>query len=170
MMKMHYSTGEVLNMFMEPHLEPMEHDAVSSNSDTETAEEDEEYLPWAGSSSTSSIDLFGRGEGPGLQDDQTDDEDGSRCAQGGLEWRHPLPAVLTLPISGRNIKGKIHPKITSSPGDDIGFPTVMMSIKRKSPKSLYRFGKFKANSFVGHNQGYADVTPLVQLIERNDTL
>lgn len=62
-MTLHYSTKEALEMIVEPDPEPMEHNDLTSESDTDTAEEDEEYLLGAGSSSTSSPDLSDGGEG-----------------------------------------------------------------------------------------------------------
>ncbi len=55
-------------MIMETVSEPLEHDPVTSDSDTDKADQDEEYLPGAGSSSTSSTDSPDGGEGETLPD------------------------------------------------------------------------------------------------------
>ncbi len=64
----YYTTEEALDMIMKTVSEPLEHDPVTSDLDTDTADQDEEYLPGAGSSSTSSTDSPDGGEGETLPD------------------------------------------------------------------------------------------------------
>lgn len=62
------TTEEDINM--EPDTEPehMEHDSITWHSDTDTADEDDEHLPGAGSSPTISTDSFDGGEEETLTD------------------------------------------------------------------------------------------------------
>ncbi|KAG8013008.1 hypothetical protein GBF38_003677 [Nibea albiflora] len=64
-MAKHYNTAQALAVIMEPDPEPMDHESVASvtpESDKDTAEEDEEYFPGAGSSDTGSSDSPDTGE------------------------------------------------------------------------------------------------------------
>lgn len=61
-----YTSEQVLDMIMELDPEPMERDFLTSDWYIDTADEDEEYLPGAGSSFTSSTDSFDGREGETL--------------------------------------------------------------------------------------------------------
>ncbi|XP_049927217.1 piggyBac transposable element-derived protein 4-like [Epinephelus moara] len=97
MMKRHYSTKEALEMIVEPDPEPVEHNDLTSESDTDTAEEDEEYLPAAGSSSTSSPDLSDGGEG------ETPPDLSWRSKNGEIQWAATHSETLQFNPSGTGI-------------------------------------------------------------------